>query len=143
MILQTEAAECGLACLGPWCAGFMGMRWIWPSCANAFGMGLRGMPKTVLGIAAQLDLAARPSSWIWNTCLNSNCPPMPALGHEPFCGAQQVSGKRVVIHDPPLACAGSPWTSSRSTLPAWRWELQWHGAVQPVDETRPACACAR
>ncbi len=60
MVLQTEAAECGLACLAM-VAGYHGYHSDLAELRRRFGLSLKGATlKDVVGMADQLGLAARP-----------------------------------------------------------------------------------
>lgn len=60
VVLQTEAAECGLACLAM-VSGYFGYRTDLSTLRRRFSLSLKGATlKQLIDIAAQLELAARP-----------------------------------------------------------------------------------
>jgi ATP-binding cassette subfamily B protein RaxB len=60
LILQTEAAECGLACLAM-VAGYYGYRTDLATLRGKYSISLKGTTlATIIGIAGQLDLSSRP-----------------------------------------------------------------------------------
>ncbi len=60
MVLQTEAAECGLACISM-VAGFFGYPVDSAALRRRFGLSLKGASlKDLIGIADQLGFASRP-----------------------------------------------------------------------------------
>jgi len=60
MVFQTEAAECGLACLAM-IAGYHGLRVDLPALRHRFSVSLRGATLNhIIKFAAALDLTGRP-----------------------------------------------------------------------------------
>ena len=65
MVFQTEAAECGLACLAM-IAGFHGLRVDLPALRHRFSVSLRGATLNhIIKFAAALDLTGRPLGIIY------------------------------------------------------------------------------
>ncbi len=60
LVLQTEAAECGLACVAM-IAGYFGLRTDLPTLRRRFSFSLKGATlKLLIDIASQLQMASRP-----------------------------------------------------------------------------------
>ena len=102
VILQTEAAECGLACLAMVC-GFHGHHVDLAQLRQRFGMGLRGASlKSLLGIAAQLNLTARPVKLDLEHLPQLKLPCMLHWDMNHFVVLKQIGSGHAVIHDPAI-----------------------------------------
>ena len=100
MMLQTEAAECGLACLGM-IASYLGLQTDLADLRRRFGLSLRGATlKDVMRIADQLGLASRPLRAELDELhlLRPPCILHWDLNH--FVVLKSVSRSGMVIHDP-------------------------------------------
>jgi len=100
LVLQTEAAECGLACLAM-VAGFHGHDIDLASLRARFSISLKGVTLSdLMGIAAALDLAARPLRGELDDLAQL---PTPCLLHwdlNHFVVLKSANARHVVIHDP-------------------------------------------
>ena len=100
MILQTEAAECGLACLGM-VVGYYGYHSDLAQLRRRFGLSLKGAAlKDVVRIADQLGLASRPVRLELEelALLKTPCILHWDLNH--FVVLKSVGRSGMVIHDP-------------------------------------------
>ncbi|UOD28679.1 peptidase domain-containing ABC transporter [Massilia violaceinigra] len=107
-ILQTEAAECGLACLAM-IAAYHGNGSDLAHLRRRFGMSLRGATlKDLVGIGAHLGLASRPLRLEPDELemLATPCILHWDLNH--FVVLRQVTAKGVVIHDPAVGVRRLP-----------------------------------
>jgi ATP-binding cassette subfamily B protein RaxB len=100
MVLQTEAAECGLACLAM-VAGCLGQQTDLASLRRSFGLSLRGATlKDLVRIADHIGLASRPLRVeVGELALLK----MPCILHwdlNHFVVLKSVTGRGAVIHDP-------------------------------------------
>jgi ATP-binding cassette, subfamily B, bacterial CvaB/MchF/RaxB len=108
MILQTEAAECGLACLAM-IAGFHGSRSTLAEMRRRFGLSLRGATlKDLVGIAEQIGIASRPVRLEPEELqqLSTPCILHWELNH--FVVLKQAGVNGVVIHDPAVGVRRLP-----------------------------------
>ena len=100
MVLQTEAAECGLACLAM-VAGYHGYHSDLAELRRRFGLSLKGATlKDVVGMADQLGLAARPVRLELEELrlLKTPCILHWDLNH--FVVLKSANRNGLVIHDP-------------------------------------------
>jgi ATP-binding cassette subfamily B protein RaxB len=99
-ILQTEAAECGLACLAM-VAGFHGHRTDLTSLRRRFSTSLGGLTlKQLIGIAGRLELAARPLRVEMSALAHLSTPCILHWDFNHFVVLESVSGRSAVVHDP-------------------------------------------
>src|SRR5215831_15178876 len=100
VILQTEAAECGLACLAM-VASFHGHRIDLASLRQHHAISLRGATLTTLiHIAAHLHLASRPVRLELDNLAQLTLPAILHWDFNHFVVVTQVRGHTVVVHDP-------------------------------------------
>lgn len=100
LILQTEAAECGLACLAM-VAGYHGNRVSLAHLRQRFGMSLKGASlKTVMGIATAMHLAPRPVKLDLDHLSQLKVPCILHWDMKHFVVLRRVSRGMVEIHDP-------------------------------------------
>lgn len=100
MVLQTEATECGLACLAM-IANFHGHNVDLPGMRRRFSASLKGTSLTqIIHIAGQLRFGTRPLRLEPEDlrCLRTPCLLHWDLNH--FVVLKSVRGRKVVIHDP-------------------------------------------
>ncbi len=101
-ILQTEAAECGLACLAM-IASYHGFETDLASMRRRFAISTRGVTlKSLIELAGQINLQSRALR-----CEISDLPKLqlPCILHwdmNHFVVLRQVTGKKVIIHDPAI-----------------------------------------
>ena len=100
VILQTEAAECGLACLGM-IASFFGRRTDIDTLRRRHPISLKGMTlRSLIEIARHLQLACRPLRVELNHLSKLRLPAILHWDMNHFVVLKEVTGKGVVIHDP-------------------------------------------
>ena len=74
LLLQNEAAECGLACLGM-VSGFYGHRFDMLTLRRRFATTLKGATlEQLMDMAGRLQLASRRCAWICTSCASCACP---------------------------------------------------------------------
>lgn len=99
-ILQTEATECGLACLGM-VAGFHGYRTDLATLRRRFQVSLKGSTLAqLIQIANQLELATRPLKLELEDLAQLKLPCILHWDFNHFVVLKEVSAKSVTIHDP-------------------------------------------
>ena len=100
VVLQTEAAECGLACLAM-VSGYWGHRIDMPSARRRFSVSLKGATlKDVIGMAESLALQARPLKLALHDVKHLKRPCILHWDMDHFVVLKSVGSKGVVIHDP-------------------------------------------
>jgi ATP-binding cassette subfamily B protein RaxB len=132
MILQTEAAECGLACLAM-VAGFCGYRCDLADLRRRFGMSLKGATlKDVVRIADQLGLASRPVRLDLDelALLKRPCILHWDLNH--FVVLKSVGRHGIVIHDPGVGVRRLPAAEVSRHFTGVALELTPLGGFEPA-----------
>jgi ATP-binding cassette subfamily B protein RaxB len=100
LILQTETAECGLACLAM-IAGRYGHRIDLPALRQRYNLSLRGTTlHDLVGIASGMRLATRALRAELPHLRGLRLPCILHWDHNHFVVLVRVRGRRVVIHDP-------------------------------------------
>jgi ATP-binding cassette subfamily B protein RaxB len=100
LILQTQATECGLACLGM-VAGFHGYRADLASLRQRFSISLKGATLAhLIKMAKQLDLESRPLRVDLEELDKLKLPCILHWNFNHFVVLKQVGAKEVTIHDP-------------------------------------------
>ncbi|KPC52554.1 peptidase domain-containing ABC transporter [Amantichitinum ursilacus] len=104
VIRQTEAAECGVACLAM-VASWHGYRVDLPTLRARFGVTQRGMTfARLVDCAALLDLATRPLRLEMGDLIQLATPCVLYWDLNHFVVLKKVRGQRVEIHDPARGC---------------------------------------
>ncbi len=100
VILQTEVAECGLACLSM-IAGYHGYDADLNALRRSFPVSLKGSTlQNLIQIGERLDLAARPLRVDLESLENLQTPAILHWDLNHFVVLRQAKGGKVVIHDP-------------------------------------------
>lgn len=100
LILQTEATECGLACLGM-VAGFHGYRTDMATLRRKFPISLKGATLgNLISIANQLELAARPLKLEMEDLGQLKLPCILHWNFNHFIVLKEVGNRSVTIYDP-------------------------------------------
>jgi ATP-binding cassette subfamily B protein RaxB len=100
VVLQTEAAECGLACLAM-LSSYWGHRIDMPSARRRFSVSLKGSTlKDVIAMAQSLGLQARPLKLELEEAGKLKLPCILHWDMNHFVVLKSVGRKAVVIHDP-------------------------------------------
>ena len=88
VIRQTEAAECGLACLAM-ISSYHGHRIDLNTLRRRHPVSLKGVTlRALIQVASQMDLACRPLRFELGQLRQLHLPGDRALGHEPFSGSE-------------------------------------------------------
>ncbi len=100
MIFQTEAAECGLACLAM-VSGYFSGRSDLRELRRDFSVSMKGTRlKDMVGIAHLLDLSSRPLRLELDEIDQLQCPCVLHWDLNHFVVLREVRRKHVVVHDP-------------------------------------------
>lgn len=100
VVLQTEAAECGLACLAM-VAAHHGHRTSLPALRQRFAVSLKGMTlETLMQIGAGVGLAARPLRLELDELPDLQTPCILHWDMNHFVVLHSATRRRVTIHDP-------------------------------------------
>jgi ATP-binding cassette, subfamily B, bacterial CvaB/MchF/RaxB len=100
LILQSEVAECGLACLAM-IAGRYGHRVDLPALRQRHNLSLRGTTlRDLIRMASTMGLATRPLRAEPPHLRRLQLPCILHWDHDHFVVLTRVSGRRMVIHDP-------------------------------------------
>lgn len=100
LVLQTEAAECGLACLAM-LAGYHGQTSDLAELRRRFGMSLKGATlKDLVRVADALGFASRPLRLEPGELAQLKAPCVLHWDLNHFVVLKGVRGRRVVVHDP-------------------------------------------
>jgi ATP-binding cassette, subfamily B, bacterial CvaB/MchF/RaxB len=100
LLLQTEAAECGTACLGM-IASYWGHRCDLPSLRRRFTVSLKGVTlKSLIGMAETLGLQARPLKLTLEHLVNLKLPCILHWDMNHFVVLKSVRATQALIHDP-------------------------------------------
>ncbi len=102
LILQTEAAECGLACLAM-VASFHGYRTDLAALRKRFAISLKGMNLAqLIASASKINLSCRPVRVEMETLQRLNLPCILHWNLNHYVVLQKVAADHVFIHDPAL-----------------------------------------
>ncbi|MEN9865123.1 MAG: Type secretion system ATPase, partial [Pseudomonadota bacterium] len=100
LLLQTEAAECGLACLGM-IASFHGFRTDLSSLRGRFPISLKGATLGhLIQIANRLQMTTRPLKLDMQHLVELRLPCILHWNFNHFVVLKEVSSKGIIIHDP-------------------------------------------
>src|SRR3954462_2648714 len=100
MVLQSEASECGLACL-VMVTQFFGNAADLPSLRRRFGMSLKGATlKDVMRVAEQVGFATRPLRLELEELAQLRTPSILHWDLNHFVVLERIEGGSAVIHDP-------------------------------------------
>ena len=100
LILQAEAAECGLACIAM-VAGYHGLEMDLPVLRSVGGVSLRGASlKQLMQLAANLGLATRPLRLEPGELGQLRCPAILHWDLTHFVVLKSVGRRHIVIHNP-------------------------------------------
>jgi ATP-binding cassette subfamily B protein RaxB len=109
LILQTEATECGLACLAM-VAGFHGYRTDLMSLRSRFHVSLKGATLgRLIQVAGQLDLSTRPLKLDLDHLSDLKLPCILHWNFNHFVVLTRVNAKKVTIHDPAQGVRNVTW----------------------------------
>jgi len=132
MVTQTEAAECGLACLAM-IAGYHGQPCEIAELRRRLSVSLKGVNlKQLVGMAERLGFASRPVSLeLDELCLlNTPCVLHWDLNH--FVVLKSVGSDAVLIHDPAVGVRRLPMSAVSRHFTGVALELTPIGEMQPA-----------
>ena len=133
-ILQTEAAECGLACLAM-VAGFHGHRIDLNTLRRRHPVSLNGVTlRGLIQVATQLGLACRPLRFELEGLRHLNLPAIVHWDLKHFVVLKAVTGKGVVIHDPASGVRTYPLAEASKHLTGVALELSPAASFAPKNE---------
>jgi ATP-binding cassette subfamily B protein RaxB len=108
MVLQTEASECGLACL-VMVTQYFGNTTDLPGLRRRFGMSLKGATlKDVMRVAEQVGFAARPLRLELEELAQLRTPSILHWDLNHFVVLERIDGDVAVIHDPAVGVRRMP-----------------------------------
>src|SRR3712207_5091742 len=133
-ILQTEAAECGLACLAM-VASFHGHRIDLNTLRRRHPVSLKGVTlRGLIQVANQLHLACRPLRFDIESLRQLRLPAIVHWDMHHFVVLKEVTGKGVVIHDPASGAKTFPLAEASSHLTGVALELSPAESFTPKNE---------
>ena len=102
LVLQTEAAECGLACLAM-VATYHGYRTDLSNLRQRFSVSLKGMSLSqLIRVAGRIDLSCRPLRVDLRTLGRLALPAILHWNLNHFVVLKQIKGNKITIHDPAI-----------------------------------------
>jgi ATP-binding cassette subfamily B protein RaxB len=137
MVFQTEAAECGLACLAM-IAGHHGLNVDMPALRQRFSLSLRGTTLNhIIRFAGALDLTGRPLRVELEDldCLRTPCILHWKMDH--FVVLKKVTRKYVFLHDPSVGPRRLSFAEASRYFTGVALELTPTPSFAPRDERRP------
>lgn len=109
LILQTEAAECGLACLGM-VAAFHGHRTDLPALRERFAVSLKGTTlESLIQMASALKLASRPVKLDLDSLDQLSLPCILHWDFNHFVVLQHIGAQGITVHDPATGVRRLSW----------------------------------
>jgi ATP-binding cassette, subfamily B, bacterial CvaB/MchF/RaxB len=100
LVLQTEGAECGLACLAM-VATYHGYKTDLPSLRHRYSISLKGMNLAhLMQVAGRMDLSCRPLRVELETLERINLPAILHWDLNHFVVLKAIQGTKLTIHDP-------------------------------------------
>jgi ATP-binding cassette subfamily B protein RaxB len=137
MVFQTEAAECGLACLAM-VANYHGISTDLPALRRRFALSLRGASLAhVLRFAGRLDLAGRPLRLELEDLPYLQTPCILHWNMDHFVVLKSASSKHIVLHDPALGVRKLTYAQTSRHFTGVALELTPTEAFTPRDESSP------
>jgi ATP-binding cassette, subfamily B, bacterial CvaB/MchF/RaxB len=137
MVFQTEAAECGLACLAM-IAGHHGLNVDMPALRQRFSLSLRGTTLNhIIRFAGALDLTGRPLRVELEDldCLKTPCILHWKMDH--FVVLKKVTRKYVFLHDPAMGPRRVTFAEAGRYFTGVALELTPTPSFAPRDERHP------
>jgi ATP-binding cassette, subfamily B, bacterial CvaB/MchF/RaxB len=137
LIFQTEAAECGLACLAM-IASYHGERIDMPALRQRFSISLRGTTLAhILKFADRLNLAGRPLRIELEDLSYLKTPCILHWDMNHFVVLKEAGRKQIVLHDPALGLRKMSYAQASRHFTGVALELTPTESFQPRDETQP------
>lgn len=133
-ILQTEAAECGLACLAM-IASYYGHRIDLNTLRRRYPVSLRGVTlRGLIQAASQLHLACRPLRFELNGLRQLRLPAIVHWDMNHFVVLKAVTAKGIVVHDPASGVRTYPMAEASKHLTGIALELSPAEGFSPRNE---------
>jgi ATP-binding cassette subfamily B protein RaxB len=137
LVFQTEAAECGLACLAM-IAGYHGAQIDLAALRQRFSVSLRGATLAhVIKIAGVLDLVGRPLRLELEDLAFLKTPCILHWRMDHFVVLKKVTRKYVFLHDPSLGPRRISFAEAGRNFTGVALELTPTASFAPRDERRP------
>ncbi len=137
LVLQTEAAECGLACLAM-IATYHGKHVDLPALRQRFSISLRGITLAhVIRIGAFLELTGRPLRLELEDLEYLKTPCILHWDMAHFVVLKKATKKYIVIHDPAMGVRKISYAEASNRFTGVALELTPTPSFSPVDESRP------
>ena len=137
MVFQTEAAECGLACLAM-VAGYHGLRIDLPALRQRFSMSLRGATLAhLIRLADRLGFACRPLRLEMEDLPYLQTPCILHWDMTHFVVLKRATRKHVYLHDPARGARRITWAEAGRHFTGVAAELTPTEGFKPRDESGP------
>ncbi len=137
MVFQTEAAECGLACLAM-VANYHGIVTDLPAVRRRFALSLRGASLAhILKFAGRLDLAGRPLRLELEDLPYLETPCILHWDMNHFVVLKRATRKHLFLHDPSLGVRKLSYAQASRHFTGVALELTPSAAFTPRDESSP------
>jgi ATP-binding cassette subfamily B protein RaxB len=134
LVLQTEATECGLACLAM-VAGYHGHRVDLNTLRRRHPVSLKGVTlKSLMLLAGHLKLACRPLRFDLHHLRDLRLPAIVHWDMDHFVVLKSVSAKAIVVHDPAFGERRYPLAEASKHLTGVALELTPTAGFAPKDE---------
>jgi ATP-binding cassette subfamily B protein RaxB len=136
LILQTEATECGLACLGM-VAGYHGYRTDLSSMRQQFPISLKGATLAhLIKIANRLELGTRPLKLDMEDLGRLKLPCVLHWNFNHFVVLREVGAKTVTVHDPAFGMRKLPLEVASKSFTGVALELWPNANFKPQEKKR-------
>jgi ATP-binding cassette, subfamily B, bacterial CvaB/MchF/RaxB len=137
VVFQTEATECGLACLAM-IAGYHGLNIDLQSLRQRFSISLRGATLAhLVRFAGQLEFSCRPLRVELEDLSFLQTPCILHWDMTHFVVLAQATPRRLIIHDPALGMRKLSYAEANTHFTGVAMELTPTPAFVPHDESRP------
>ncbi|WP_050808765.1 peptidase domain-containing ABC transporter [Collimonas fungivorans] len=134
LMLQTEATECGLACLGM-LAGYYGYRTDLATLRRRFPVSLKGSTlRDLIAIAGQLELATRPLKLDLEDLAQLKLPCILHWNFNHFVVLQEVGPRSVTIYDPAFGIRKLSMDEAAKAFTGVALELWPNPGFKPAEE---------
>ena len=134
LVLQTEATECGLACLAM-VAGYHGHRIDLNTLRRRYPVSLKGVTlKALMALASHLKFACRPLRFDLHHLRDLRLPAIVHWDMNHFVVLKAVTAKTIVVHDPAFGERSYPLADASRHLTGIALELTPTEGFAPQDE---------
>ena len=137
MIFQTEAAECGLACLAM-VAAYHGSKTDLQSLRQRFSISMRGATLAhLVRFAGQMEFSCRPLRVELEDLRYLKTPCILHWDMTHFVVLARATGRQLIIHDPAMGLRKLSYAQADSHFTGVAMELTPTPAFKPYDDARP------